>query len=229
MKTLASKVLEVINDNSMNSNAKVEYIKEICEKDIFNENRDKLCTKTEKKRLSTIEKFLDKAAASMEICQYVLMENEKAIYTNQHMIGIIPGKFVDNIDSKYNLPADKTFLPYSKVIPKLSGNIAKCKVTYGELMAFAKVAKAAKKGLRGLDRELKDDISLAYSDGLYRDYNVNYLIHCCNVAGVDELTLQAPAGLENVLIPATIKTKNGCKFILAGCRGEHTNTGKKVA
>ncbi|BAL85123.1 hypothetical protein SELR_pSRC300500 (plasmid) [Selenomonas ruminantium subsp. lactilytica TAM6421] len=228
MKTLASKVLEVINDNSMNNNAKVEYIKEICEKDIFNENRDKLCTKTEKKRLSTIEKFLDKATYK-EVCKYILLENGKAIYTDCHVEAIIPEKFIDNIDKKYILPNGQKYLPYKKVIPTLSGDIATCKITYGELMAFAKVAKAAKKGLRGSDRDLKDDISLAYSDGLYRDYNVNYLIHCCNVAGVDEMTLKAPAGLKNVFIPATIETENGCKFIVAGCRGEHTKTGKKVA
>lgn len=229
MDKLVSKILEAINNDTMNNEGKIITIQKLCEAAIYEKNRDKTCNTTEKKRIKTIEKFMDSVDYKPEICGYIMVSKEKATYTNGHMMATIPREFVANIQSKYFLPhmLRESFPDCSKVIPNLHYGVETCTLKYSDLVSFQKLAKIAKKGLRGTDRDNKDVFYATFSDSLIRAYNVNYLIHCCEVAGVNEITLTVPTGRKNVYVPATIDTENGCKFVVCGVKTPRT--GEKAA
>lgn len=224
MEKLAYKILEILNNPITSNDEKTAKIKELCEDAIFKANRDKHHTPTEKKRLKAIEKFMDEVEYKREIFQYIMVTKDHATYTNGHMMAIIPRKFIANIQDKYILPHTllNAFPDCTAVIPKLTSKTETCTIKYADLLTFRKLAKLAQKGLRCSEREQKMIYQIPFTDSIYRAYNAQYLIHCCEVAGTDKITLTVPAGKNHLYVPATITTENDCKFIICGCKGGKT-------
>ena len=192
--TLASTILETLNNNNATTAGKLDYIKAICECQIYEANRDKVCTKTEKKRIKAIEKLLDnsrKVNKDIGCLAHVYEREGKAYYTNSHILAIIPAENAENIKQEYKAPEDKEFYSQSavnRVIPQFINPVS-ATVTYGELVGFRKVKVKEKKN---------NDIWFAYAvqfeDNTLKYFNVDYLIHACEVLGLDKLTLWSEAG-----------------------------------
>lgn len=191
---LAGKVLEAINANTMNAAAKVAYIREMCKEAITEANREKTCNKSELKRIRTIEKFLDKAGKDTRYrfdFGKIKIEDGAAYYSNGCVLAILQAGTVENIKKEYLVSERDEYMTMgqiNRVIPSLS-NPARCELTYGELTAFKKVHSKEKK-----NNDYWYTFAAKFSDNTTRYFNVEMLLHACEVLGLDKMVLLAEAG-----------------------------------
>jgi hypothetical protein len=170
---------------------KLALIHILCEKDIIDTNRKKSINKGHAKRIKAIEKFLDRNRKEQNtkdrpVFHHFLREENKVIYTNCYMLGVIDSNEVQGINEKYNLNNIEGLFPdYKRVIPDFSDWKTQTVVLkYSDVLAQYKLNKANK-------AEYNHYIVNTYTAGedVIGAYNAEYLLHCFEVLGVDEITL----------------------------------------
>lgn len=202
-------------------------IRILCENEIREQARKTTLMPTTKKRIKAIEKFLDKNKKAYNtkdrpVFHHYHTDGDNLVYTNMHMMGVIKTAEVEGINEQYNIKnIDGVFPDYKKVIPELKTDCKTAKIDYGTVLAQNKKNKAEKADL--------DIIVIKFGDDNYSAYNTNYLLHCFEVLGTNELTLKRNSTIESensdneptgIYTDTTIITANDTEsyVVLCGCR-----------
>jgi hypothetical protein len=209
-------------------------IRILCENEIRDTARKTTLKPTTKKRIKAIEKFLDKNKKTYNtkarpVFHHYFIDEGNLIYTNMHMLGVIKAAEVEGINEQYNIKnIDGVFPDYKKVIPELKTDCKTATIDYGTVLAQNKKNKADKVDL--------DIIVVKFDENNYSAYNTNYLLHCFEVLGTNELTLKRNSTIEcknntiecensdneptGIYTDTTIVTAEGTEsyMVLCGCR-----------
>jgi hypothetical protein len=221
-----------IYDNGESCNRAI-LIRILCENEIREQARKTTLKPTAKKRIKAIEKFLDKNkkaynTKNLPVFHHFLEDDGNIIYTNTHMMGVIKAAEVEGINEQYNIKnIDGVFPDYKKAIPRLKADCKTAKIDYGTVLAQNKKNKAEKADM--------DVIVIKFDDDNYSAYNTNYLLHCFEVLGTNELTLKRNSTIESentgIFLDATVASAENTEshFVLCGCRVQQEYISKYLA
>jgi hypothetical protein len=208
-------------------------IRILCENEIREQARKKTLKPTTKKRIKAIEKFLDKNKKAYNtkgrpVFHHYHIDGDNLVYTNTHMLGVIKAAEVEGINEQYNIKnIEGVFPDYKKVIPELKADCKTAKIDYGTVLAQNKKNKAEKADL--------DIIVIKFGDNNYSAYNTNYLLHCFEVLGTNELTLKRNSTIESgntgIYLDTTVVNADNTEsyFVLCGCRVQQEYISKFLA
>lgn len=208
-------------------------IRILCENEIREQARKTTLKPTIKKRIKAIEKFLDKNKKAYNtkarpVFHHYLIDGDNLVYTNTYMLGVIKAAEVEGINEQYNIKnIDGVFPNYKKVIPELKADCKTAKIDYGTVLAQHKKNKAEKEDL--------DIIIIKFDEDNYSAYNTNYLLHCFEVLGTNELTLKRNSTIESgntgVYLDTTVIIADNTEsyFVLGGCRVQKEYISKFLA
>lgn len=208
-------------------------IRILCENEIREQARKTTLKPTTKKRIKAIEKFLDKNKKAYNtkawpVFHHYLIDGDNLVYTNTHILGVIKAAEAEGINEQYNIKnIDGVFPDYKKVIPELKADCKTAKIDYGTVLAQNKKNKAEKEDL--------DIIVIKFDEDNYSAYNTNYLLHCFEVLGTNELTLKRNSTNESentgIFLDATVASAEDTEsyFVLCGCRIQQEYIGKFLA
>ncbi len=164
-------------------------IKYLCDNEIRETARKSTMKPSQKKKIKAIEKFLDKTKKNHNtkdrpVFHHYKEEEGKIIYTNCHMLGVINKAEAQGINTAYNIDNyDLGVFPnYKQVIPELAADHQTATIKYGDVLATFKQAKAEKQDY--------DAHIVIFNDGTIGAYSAECLLHCFEVLGQDEITLQ---------------------------------------